>query len=133
MRFSAPLRLLPLLALLAACATSGEDFDFDTCGVRPRAQIPIEMRGNIPLMRATIKGQPATLVLDTGSVSVALTEQAMQRGERCAGETARRGAWRRTSSRISTQYREPSLGAGLWPRARGAARFVIRHGQASGL
>jgi len=74
-----PFRLLPLLALLAACAAPGDEFDFDTCGVRPRAEIPIEMRGNLPLMRATIKGKPATLVLDTGSVSIALTEQAMER------------------------------------------------------
>lgn len=73
------LRLLLLPALAAACAAPGETFDFDTCGVRPRAEIPIEMRGNIPLMRATIKGQTATLVLDTGAVSVALTEQAMAR------------------------------------------------------
>ncbi len=76
-----PFRLLgiALAGLLAGCATQGDDFDFDTCGVRPRAQIPIEMRGNLPLMQATIKGKPARLVLDTGAVSVALTEQAMER------------------------------------------------------
>jgi predicted aspartyl protease len=71
--------LFVLLGLLAGCAAKGGDFDFDTCGVRPRAVIPIEMRGDIPLMHATIKGKPATLVLDTGAVGVALTEQAMER------------------------------------------------------
>lgn len=75
------LRLLLLLGPLAACATPRDDFDFDTCGVRPREQIAIEMRGNLPLMHATIKGKPVTLVLDTGAVTVAMTEQAMDRLE----------------------------------------------------
>ena len=82
LRLSASLlRALPLLAALAGCANPADTFDFDTCGVRPRAQIPVEMRGNIPLMRAFIKDKPATFVLDTGAVGVAITEQAAARFE----------------------------------------------------
>lgn len=73
------LSALAALAALAGCAAPGDGFDYDSCGVRPRAEIPVEMRGNIPLMQATIKGKPAVFVLDTGSVSVALTDQAVQR------------------------------------------------------
>ena len=72
-------RWLALLLLLAGCAAPREDFDFETCGVRPRLVIPIEMRGPLPLMQATIKGQPATFVLDTGAVAVALTQPALRR------------------------------------------------------
>jgi len=75
------LRLLPLLALLAGCAAPGDTIDFDSCGVRPRQVIPVTMRGNIPLMQATIKDKPATFVLDTGAVGVAITEQAAARFE----------------------------------------------------
>jgi predicted aspartyl protease len=77
-----PLRLLPLLLLaaLAACSTAPkDDFDFETCGVRPRAQIPVEMHNNVPLVHATIKGQPAALILDTGADSMVLTERALNR------------------------------------------------------
>lgn len=73
------LPLLPFLAALAGCATPRDNFDFETCGVRPRLAIPVEMQGNIPLMRATVKGVPATFVLDTGAVSVVLTEPALRR------------------------------------------------------
>jgi predicted aspartyl protease len=74
-----PLRALLGLLLLAGCATAGDGFDYDTCGVRPRVTIPVEMRGNVPVMHATIKGQDASFVLDTGAESVALTETALNR------------------------------------------------------
>lgn len=70
---------LALALLLAGCAVPQDDFDFETCGVRPRLVIPIEMRGPLPLMRASIKGQSAIFVLDTGAVSVVLTQPAMRR------------------------------------------------------
>ena len=76
-----------LLALLAACAAPGGGtgggpgggFDYTTCGVRPRLAIPLMMDGDVPLLRATVKGTPATFILDTGSVSVALTHNALVR------------------------------------------------------
>ncbi len=71
--------LLLALLVLAGCAAPHDDFDFETCGVRPRLVIPIEMRGATPLIRATIKGQSATFVLDTGAVAVALTQPALRR------------------------------------------------------
>lgn len=74
--------LVPLLlvsALLAGCADGGDNFDYDTCGVRPRAMLPVQMNGNIPLVQATVKDQPGLFVLDTGSVGVVLTAAAMQR------------------------------------------------------
>jgi len=49
------------LLLLGACAGSPGD-----CR-RAQAQLPIEMRRNIPVVAATIDGAPATLVLDTGA------------------------------------------------------------------
>jgi predicted aspartyl protease len=73
----AVLALFGLLALLAGCAEPGDDFDFDTCGVRPRVRIPVAMRGNVPLVLGSIKGVPAVFVLDTGADSVVLTEGAV--------------------------------------------------------
>ena len=76
------LRWLPallVLALLSACGASQDDFDYTTCGVRPRLELPVLLRDNIPLVQATIKGQPATFVLDSGSVGVVLTDSALQR------------------------------------------------------
>jgi predicted aspartyl protease len=71
---------LLLVALLAACAPPGGDgFDYASCGVRPRLAIPVRMQGDVPLIQATVKGTPATFVLDTGSVSVALTQNALIR------------------------------------------------------
>ncbi len=71
--------LIGLLVLLAGCATPhpDDDFDFDTCGVRPRVQIPVTMRGNVPLVFGSISGKPAVFVLDTGADAVVLTEQAV--------------------------------------------------------
>ncbi len=72
---------LGLLALLAGCAGPPDDFDFDTCGVRPRVRIPVAMRGNVPLVLGSIKGLPAVFVLDTGADSVVLTERAIAKFE----------------------------------------------------
>ncbi len=71
--------LIGLLALLAGCAAPhpDDDFDFDTCGVRPRVRIPVAMRGNVPLVLGSVAGKPAVFVLDTGADSVVLTEQAV--------------------------------------------------------
>ena len=64
------------LALLAGCGAP-DDFDYDTCGVRPRVRIPVAMRDNLPLVLGSIKGQPAVFVLDTGADQVVLTEAAL--------------------------------------------------------
>ena len=71
--------LIGLLALLGGCAAPrpDDDFDFDTCGVRPRARIPVTMRGNVPLVLGSVGGKPAVFVLDTGADAVVLTEQAV--------------------------------------------------------
>lgn len=71
--------LLVLLALLAGCAAPPDGVDYETCGLRPRLVIPIEMRDGLPLMPATVKGQPATFVLDTGAEAIALTQPALRR------------------------------------------------------
>jgi predicted aspartyl protease len=76
------LLLLAVLIALAGCATADENYDgidFKTCGVRPHAVLPVVFRGNVPVVHATIKGQPATLILDTGATGLVLTETAVQR------------------------------------------------------
>ena len=76
-------KLLAALAvlLLAGCAAPDDNFDFDSCGVRPRVRIPVAMHNGMPLVMGAIKGRPAVFVLDTGAVSVVLTEAARQRFE----------------------------------------------------
>ena len=74
--------LLSLLLVLAACGAAGgnaDGVDFDTCGLRPRATLPVTFRGNVPIVQGTINGMPATLILDTGATGMALTESALQR------------------------------------------------------
>lgn len=73
--------LLSLLLGLGACATAGDNdgIDFETCGVRPHVQMPVVFRGSVPVVQATIKGQPAELILDTGATGLALTETALHR------------------------------------------------------
>jgi predicted aspartyl protease len=76
------LLLLSLLVALAACAApddSDDGIDFKTCGVRPHAVLPVVFRGNVPVVQATIKGLPASLILDTGATGVVLTENALKR------------------------------------------------------
>jgi predicted aspartyl protease len=80
-----PLRLLLALTLLlglAACA-SGDDgydgIDFKTCGVRPHAVLPVEYRNRVPVVQASIKGQPTSMILDTGATGMVLTEAALKR------------------------------------------------------
>ncbi len=76
------LLLLALLIALAACGQPDESYDgidFKTCGVRPHAVLPVVFRGNVPVVHATIKGQPATLILDTGATGLVLTESALHR------------------------------------------------------
>ncbi len=80
-----PIRLLLTLALLlglGACSAADESYDgidFKTCGVRPHAVLPVVFRNNVPVVQATIKGQPATLILDTGATGLVLTEAALKR------------------------------------------------------
>jgi predicted aspartyl protease len=74
---------LPLLLLfLAACGAtveSSDGIDYDTCGLRPRATLPVTFRGNVPIVQGTINGMSAALILDTGATGMALTETALQR------------------------------------------------------
>ena len=77
-----PALLSLLLVLLAACGAGGgnaDGVDFDTCGLRPRATLPVQFRGNVPIVQGTINGMPASLILDTGATGMALTETALQR------------------------------------------------------
>ncbi len=76
------LALLPLLlAVLAACSAAGDGdgVDYDTCGLRPRATLPVTFRGNVPIVQGTINGMPTALILDTGATGMALTETALHR------------------------------------------------------
>ena len=77
------LLLLSLVVALAGCAALNDDgddgIDFKTCGVRPHAVLPVVFRGNVPVVQATIKGLPASLILDTGATGVVLTETALHR------------------------------------------------------
>lgn len=76
----ARLLLLPLLlAGAAGCTQQHDDFDFETCGVRPRYTLPVVFRGGVPLVDGSIGGKPTSLVLDTGATSIALTESAVRR------------------------------------------------------
>ena len=71
---------LILCGVLAACASAPpDDFDYDSCGVRPRAQIPLESVGNVPVMAVRVRGQEARFILDTGADSIVITEVARQR------------------------------------------------------
>ena len=72
---------LLLLVVLAACAApeNNDDIDYQTCGVRPHAQLPVTFRGNVPVVQGTINGKPASLILDTGATAIALTESALHR------------------------------------------------------
>ena len=74
--------LLALLVALAGCGEPDDNYDgidFKTCGIRPHAVLPVVFRGNVPVVHATIKGQPATLILDTGATGLVLTETALHR------------------------------------------------------
>jgi predicted aspartyl protease len=70
--------LLAVLAL-AGCGASTGGFDFDTCGLRPRAVLPIDTVAAVPLVSAQINGAPARFILDTGAEEIVLTSPAVQR------------------------------------------------------
>ena len=76
-----PLRLLPVLLIaplmmvLVGCATH-DDFDFETCGVRPRYSLPITFE-QVPMVEAHIGGTRLRLILDTGSTGIVLTDAAV--------------------------------------------------------
>jgi predicted aspartyl protease len=77
-----PALLSVLLVLLAACGAGGgtaDGVDYETCGLRARATLPVLFRGNVPIVQGTINGMPAALILDTGATGMALTENALQR------------------------------------------------------
>jgi clan AA aspartic protease (TIGR02281 family) len=75
------MRIFPILVLLllAGCAGKSDNFDFDTCGVRPRAVLAVNLVRGVPLVQASINGGPATLILDTGAEVVTLTAPAVRR------------------------------------------------------
>ena len=66
--------LLILVLALAGCARH-DDFDFETCGVRPRYSLPITFQG-VPLVEAHIGDITLHLILDTGSTGIVLTNAA---------------------------------------------------------
>ena len=68
-----------LILALTSCSTPRDNFDFDTCGIRPRTKLPIEIAAAVPLVKASINGAPARFILDTGSEEVVLTGPAVQR------------------------------------------------------
>jgi predicted aspartyl protease len=80
-----PLRTLLTLTLLlglAACAGGDDSYDgidFKTCGVRPHVVLPVVFRNHVPVVQATVKGQPLTMILDTGATGMVLTEAALKR------------------------------------------------------
>ncbi len=43
--------------------------------------LPVEYRNHVPVVQATIKGQPTTMILDTGATGMVLTEAALKRLE----------------------------------------------------
>jgi predicted aspartyl protease len=70
---------LPLILGLGACSAPSDDFDFTTCGVRPRAVLPIDAVQNLPVVHGRINDAPASFILDTGAESVVLTSGAVRR------------------------------------------------------
>ena len=70
--------LFLLLLALSAC-TPHDDFDFDTCGVRPRYVLPLAFRAGQPIVQGSIGGKPAEFILDTGATTILLTEAAAER------------------------------------------------------
>lgn len=76
------MRILLLLLLLAGCASDRAG----SCALDPVAEIQVRLAGNVPLVAAAINGQPAIMILDTGSDSTLLSVPAAQRlGLRRAG------------------------------------------------
>lgn len=69
------MRALLLLLLLSACAAAAPD----ACRLEPLADLPLLLRGTVPVLEAEINGQPAALVLDTGSDTTVLTRAAARR------------------------------------------------------
>jgi predicted aspartyl protease len=70
---------LPLILGLGACSAPSDDFDFTTCGVRPRAVLAIEAAHDLPIVQGRINNVPASFILDTGAESVVLTSDAVRR------------------------------------------------------
>ncbi len=71
--------ILLVLPLLGGCTASPDDFDFDTCGVRPRAVLPIDIVRDVPIVHGRINDAPASLILDTGAENIVLTSDATAR------------------------------------------------------
>jgi predicted aspartyl protease len=69
---------LLLILGLGACSTPSDDFDFTTCGVRPRVVLPIDVVQNLPIVHGRINNAPASFILDTGAESVVLTSDAVR-------------------------------------------------------
>jgi predicted aspartyl protease len=62
-----PVRLAALAAALLVAACAGGETEHASCGLRPRAELPIELRRNIPVVPASVNGVPAAMILDTGA------------------------------------------------------------------
>jgi predicted aspartyl protease len=72
-------RLLLLLSLLLpACAVLDPDQEL-SCGLQLRAEVPVTILRNVPLVVVEINGLPATLILDTGAQTMLLTQAAVTR------------------------------------------------------
>jgi predicted aspartyl protease len=77
-------RFLLVLALLGLTGcTGGGDAGLRTaegfCLLKRRAEIPVETHGDMLFVRATIRGTPVMLLVDTGAERTLLTEAAVER------------------------------------------------------
>jgi predicted aspartyl protease len=79
--------LLASLALLAACTGPARmpglpasiPAAVQACGIRPFAEVPVQLSRATPLVQARINSAPVTLLLDTGAERVLLTQDAVRR------------------------------------------------------
>ncbi len=71
--------ILTLLALFALAGCAGAIDTPQACAFVQEAEIPVSLQNNIAVIEVKINGQPARLILDTGSNMTALTEAAAER------------------------------------------------------
>lgn len=100
-------RLLALLLLLAGCAGDRAG----SCALDLVAEVPVRLAGNVPLVLASINGQPAVMILDTGSDTTLLSVPMAQRlALRPAGPPALQQAAGGRSAAIPVRLQQLALG-----------------------
>lgn len=67
-----------IFALVSALCLVGCQRGTDSCSLGREADVPVDTRGNVPLVSAVIDGHPVRMMLDTGAEHSLLTVDAIQ-------------------------------------------------------